>query len=177
MGLNAAAIAILVDRGLSAADILAVAQALEIRNDPTATERKRRQREKEAAEDQEASLRDMSQRDVTRDTPSLDKSAPQTPQKIKPIPSPPFSPPASRRGTRLADDFEPPEDWIAWAMQRRGWSRAAAVEECENFARYWQSKAGREAVKLDWTKTWQNWVVNSRRSNRAEAYDPDRITV
>lgn len=69
----------------------------------------------------------------------------------------------SGKGTRLADDFEPPADWIDWAVKKRGWSRAEATEECECFARYWQAKPGREACKLDWPKTWQNWVANSRR--------------
>jgi len=48
-------------------------------------------------------------------------------------------------------------------MKKRGWSREEAVDECECFIRYWQAKPGREACKLDWPKTWQNWVVNSRR--------------
>jgi hypothetical protein len=96
--------------------------------------------------------------------PSPNKVSPQTPLQTNPIPSPPYIPPASqKRGTRLAEDFEPPEDWIAWAMKRRGWSKQGATDECECFIRYWQAKPGREAMKLDWPKTWQNWVVNSRR--------------
>jgi hypothetical protein len=101
-------------------------------------------------------------------TPSLDKTAPQTPQKTKPNPSPPYNPPASqKRGTRLADNFEPPEDWVLWAMKKRGWNRDEAIDEAECFIRYWQAKPGREACKLDWPKTWQNWVVNSRRQHIA----------
>jgi hypothetical protein len=97
-------------------------------------------------------------------TPSLDTTDPQTPKKTKPNPSPPYSPPASlKRGNRLPDDFEVPEDWIAWAMKKRGWNREEAIDEGECFVRYWQAKPGREACKLDWPKTWQNWVVNSRR--------------
>jgi hypothetical protein len=102
----------------------------------------------------------------TNVTPSLDKTAPQTPQKTKPNPSPPYNPPASqKRGTRLADNFEPPEDWVLWAMKKRGWNRDEAIDEAECFIRYWQAKPGREACKLDWSKTWQNWVVNSRRQH------------
>ena len=71
----------------------------------------------------------------------------------------------TNRGTRLPSDFQPPEDWIDWAMAKRGWSRAEAIDEAECFARYWQAKPGREACKLDWPKTWQNWVVNSRRGS------------
>lgn len=74
---------------------------------------------------------------------------------------------SSKRGTRLADDFEPPEDWIEWAMRKRGWSRTEATDEAECFTRHWQAKPGRDACKLDWPKTWQNWVVNSRRQTPA----------
>lgn len=103
-------------------------------------------------------------------TPALDKVSPQTPNQTKPTPTPPYNPPASpKRGTRLANDFEPPEDWISWAMKKRGWSREEAIDECDCFIRYWQAKPGREACKLDWPKTWQNWTVNSRRQPRQTA--------
>lgn len=61
--MNAAAIAILVEKGLDAASILEVALALEQRRDPTAAERQRRCRDRK---------RDKSQRDVTRDTPPIE---------------------------------------------------------------------------------------------------------
>lgn len=77
--------------------------------------------------------------------------------------------PKSKRGTRLAEDFDPPADWIDWAVKKRGWSKAEAIDEAECFARYWQAKPGREACKLDWPKTWQNWVTNSRRKPDATA--------
>jgi hypothetical protein len=54
-------------------------------------------------------------------------------------------------------------------MKKRGWSRDDAVDECECFIRYWQAKPGREACKLDWPKTWQNWAVNSRRQPNQHA--------
>jgi hypothetical protein len=96
--------------------------------------------------------------------PSPDKVSPQTPLQNNPNPSPPYNPPASqRRGTRLPDNFEMPDEWIVWAAGKRGWSRADAREEGECFVRFWQAKPGREACKLDWLKTWQNWVTNSRR--------------
>jgi hypothetical protein len=59
MGLTAAAIQTMADKGLSAQDIADIARANEKRADPTATERKRRQRAKAA-----------SRRDVTRDPPN-----------------------------------------------------------------------------------------------------------
>jgi hypothetical protein len=82
-----------------------------------------------------------------------------------------------KRGTRLAEDFEAPDDWIAWAVERRGWSKSDARDEAECFARYWQAKPGREACKLDWPKTWQNWVANSRRKpGAASSTDPPKFS-
>jgi hypothetical protein len=135
-----------------------------------------KQLEDKRAKDAERQRRHRMSQDVTRChsdiadvtgssvTPALDKEIPQTPKETKPTPTPPYSPPTSpKRGVRLADNFEPPEDWIAWAMKKRGWGRDEAIDECECFIRYWQAKPGREACKLDWPKTWQNWAVNSRR--------------
>jgi hypothetical protein len=65
MSFNAAALQMMLDKGLSLSDVVEIATANEQRSDPTAAERKRRQRAKEKAE------RDMSHRDVTRDTVSL----------------------------------------------------------------------------------------------------------
>jgi hypothetical protein len=67
------------------------------------------------------------------------------------------------RAHRLGDDWTPPDDWIEWASETRRWEPSAAREEAEIFACYWQAKAGKDACKLDWRKTWQNWVRNSRR--------------
>lgn len=61
MSLNAATIEFLLSKGLSGQDLLEVARRSEMRSDTTATQRKRRQRERE-----------MSQRDVTRDKGSDD---------------------------------------------------------------------------------------------------------
>lgn len=75
----------------------------------------------------------------------------------------PAKPKSAKRGSRLAEGFQAPDDWIEWAMVKRGWSRADAADEAECFTRYWHAKPGREACKLDWPGTWKNWVVNSRR--------------
>lgn len=69
------------------------------------------------------------------------------------------------RGTRLPDDFTVPDEWLSWAIEQRRWDPAATREEAENFCNFWQAKTGQAATKLDWRKTWQNWVRNSRRPN------------
>ena len=67
------------------------------------------------------------------------------------------------RAHRLGDDWTAPDDWIKWASEVRKWEPAIAREEAEIFANYWQARGGQDACKLDWRKTWQNWVRNSRR--------------
>lgn len=67
------------------------------------------------------------------------------------------------RGTRLPADWQIPADWIDFACQLRRWEPSDVMAEAASFADYWHSRAGQAAVKMDWKKTWQNWVRNSRR--------------
>lgn len=69
---------------------------------------------------------------------------------------------STRRASRLPDDWKCPQDWLDWAIKERRWKPLVAITEAENFANYWQSKSGKDATKLNWQKTWQNWVRNSR---------------
>lgn len=70
---------------------------------------------------------------------------------------------ASTRGQRLPNDWQAPDEWINWAVNTRHWRPDDAREEAELFANYWQARSGSGAAKLDWKKTWMNWVRNSRR--------------
>lgn len=71
----------------------------------------------------------------------------------------------STRGHRLALDFSMPQDWIDWAIAKKHWHPDDVAEEAENFVNFWHAKPGSDACKLDWKKTWQVWVNNSRRQN------------
>lgn len=70
--------------------------------------------------------------------------------------------PKAKRGSRLADDWELPEDWRQWALVN---CPAASLEmvnrEALKFANHWQSKPGASACKLDWRKTFQNWCLTA----------------
>lgn len=77
MSLNADALAYLAAKGLSMEEVIEFARLQERRVDPTATERKRRQR-----------ARDMSHRDVTRDIPPNKETPPIPPKEINPPISP-----------------------------------------------------------------------------------------
>ncbi len=122
------------------------------------------------AKDAARQRRHRESRDVTvTNSDSTDLPSPQSPpNKVSPDPfkiTPPIPPKPSSRGSRLPSDFSVPGDWIEWAIAKRCWSRPDAQDEGEIFVRYWQAKPGKDAVKLDWFKTWQNWVGNSRRQS------------
>jgi outer membrane protease len=70
--------------------------------------------------------------------------------------------PAPKRGTRLDEDWRPSEETRDWTLERL--SSQDAATELEKFRNHWISKTGRDATKLDWDRTWRNWVLNSRAS-------------
>lgn len=72
---------------------------------------------------------------------------------------------AQSRGTRLPDDFDMPQEWKGWA-RLRGILPTLIDEEAESFTRYWQAEAGAKARKVNWEKTWQNWIVRAARQGR-----------
>lgn len=90
------------------------------------------------------------------------KENPPHPLKKNTTPLSPYGDSPLGKPVRLPDDFAMPSEWIDWAMEKRGWTRAETIEEAECFTRYWQAK-GRDAAKRSWKKTWQNWAVSSRR--------------
>ena len=42
--------------------------------------------------------------------------------------------------------------------QQPTWTADHCRSVAANFADFWQSKAGKDATKLDWEKTWHTWV-------------------
>ena len=70
---------------------------------------------------------------------------------------------ARARGTRLASDWLPPEEFVAWALHEQPtWTPQHVQRVGEMFRDYWTSKPGREGLKLDWLATWRNWVRRER---------------
>jgi hypothetical protein len=78
------------------------------------------------------------------------------------------------RGSRLANDWVLPNDWEYWANKERPDLNAAQI--ADQFKDFWCSKAGKDAVKLDWLATWRNWVRNQKTSKPNPA-DIVRLTV
>lgn len=83
-------------------------------------------------------------------------------------PAPPDPPPkadkgkpskSDKRGSRLAQDWEPSDADRAYA-QERGFDPGQIDDLAEGFRDYWLSKPGKGGVKLDWSRTWHTWVRN-----------------
>lgn len=72
----------------------------------------------------------------------------------------PADAPKVKRGTRLPEDWFLPKAWGEWATENFHVSADQVRSEAERFKNYWLAKAGREAIKLDWSRTWQNWCAN-----------------
>lgn len=64
-----------------------------------------------------------------------------------------------KRGTRIPDDFAVSPEMVSWARDRV--PHVDGRLETEKFINYWSSKSGRNATKLDWVKTWQNWMLTA----------------
>lgn len=67
--------------------------------------------------------------------------------------------PALKRGTRISDDFQVTEAMVLWAREHA--PNVDGRRETEKFINYWSSKAGKDATKLDWVKTWRNWMFTA----------------
>jgi hypothetical protein len=67
---------------------------------------------------------------------------------------------ASPTGSRLPDDWRPTAEQLAWARAER--QDINPEREADNFRDYWHAKPGKDGRKLDWGKTWCNWIRNSR---------------
>lgn len=83
---------------------------------------------------------------------------------------------ARKRGTRLPDGWIPDPD-VRAEMQSRYPEVNFRVAH-EKFVDYWQSKAGAGATKLDWNKTWRNWIRSeAERSPNGRPVPPPRPVV
>jgi hypothetical protein len=68
---------------------------------------------------------------------------------------------ASKRGTRIPDDFAVTQAMVVWA--RRECPDVDGRYATAQFIDYWAAKAGKDAVKLDWPRTWQTWMRREQR--------------
>jgi hypothetical protein len=59
------------------------------------------------------------------------------------------------RGTRIPDDFAPSPALIQYARDQ---GVVDTVRMLDDFCDFWRSKAGKDAVKMDWAATWRLWA-------------------
>lgn len=95
---------------------------------------------------------DMASQEATP-TPQPEKIIPPTPE-----PSLPEEPPKLKKGTRLPDDWVLSDSNYQYAASK-GLDNQTIQDESEKFSNYWTSKTGVGATKLNWDKTWQNWIL------------------
>lgn len=81
---------------------------------------------------------------------------------------------ATPRGTRLPEPFHLTTDMRAWAAEKR--PCVDPVLETEKFVNYWRAKSGRDATKLDWRATWNNWILNAKESNGTPKFNNGKPT-
>ena len=61
---------------------------------------------------------------------------------------------------RLPVDWEPSDQLLAFMKKERPDLNPSHV--ILRFTNYWQAKSGKDATKLDWDKTFQNWVLQEK---------------
>lgn len=65
-----------------------------------------------------------------------------------------------KKGTRIPEDWKPSGKEILYA-QDKGLSQQEIRIEAEKFYNYWISAPGQRGIKLDWSATWRNWILNN----------------
>lgn len=147
-----------------------------------AAERQRRARERRAAEQHKRdghavtstvtdtdSCHAVTHGEVTEDVTHTVTDPSQCPDPTRPDPKKRTTPTAPReRGTRIPEDFTPTPEMVAWARQEcpdvdGRWATAKFID-------HWASKPGKDGLKIDWAKTWRNWMRTEQ--ERAHARRP-----
>src|ERR1700759_1730183 len=63
------------------------------------------------------------------------------------------------KGQRLPPDWSPDQNQRIWAAGRR--PDLDIDEQIELFVNFWVAKTGQDATKLDWSRTFRNWIIRS----------------
>lgn len=66
-----------------------------------------------------------------------------------------------RQGRRLPEGWSPPPH--VWDDVSQKCPNVNLEDEHENFMDYWLSKTGKDATKLDWSRTWRSWMRRSEK--------------
>ena len=74
-----------------------------------------------------------------------------------------------KRGTRLSEDWQPDEKLIQFAKTKR--PDLNLNDTVRMFKNYWVAKT-KDATKLDWNLTFENWVMNQKASYTKQTAQP-----
>jgi hypothetical protein len=66
----------------------------------------------------------------------------------------------AKKGSRIPDEFLLTAEMRTWAAEKK--PGVDLVLETEKFCNYWRAKSGKDATKLDWRLTWNNWILNAK---------------
>lgn len=64
------------------------------------------------------------------------------------------------RGTRIQEPFNVTPEMVQWARDRC--PLVDGQRSTERFTNYFAAKSGREAIKIDWVRTWKNWLLKDQ---------------
>lgn len=68
---------------------------------------------------------------------------------------------ADKKGARLAKDWVLPMPWGQWSLDKYPHLTVEIIrDEGIKFGNHWRAKSGKDATKLDWYGTWQNWCMS-----------------
>lgn len=80
-----------------------------------------------------------------------------------------------KRGTRIPDDFAVDPEMVTWAREHA--SGVDIGRELVKFRNHWLAKSGKDATKLDWKRTWQNWMLTAAERQPARASPGSALAV
>lgn len=66
-----------------------------------------------------------------------------------------------KKASRLPDHWKPSDKLIEWVIEKQKEKKITLdiPDVTFEFCNYWHSKAGANATKIDWDKTFQNWII------------------
>ena len=82
---------------------------------------------------------------------------------------------ARSQGSRLPQGWEPDSELLDWAKEKR--PDLNLPDTVLRFSNHWHSKPGKDGRKLDWRRTFQNWVLAERVQPGAKAHDYSGVRV
>lgn len=175
MPVSATTLRMLLDAGIEGDDLVAVVASIDAdaaSARPAADDQAERRRAADRLRKQQKRAVCGNSAETSADTAeAFDKEAPHTPQEITTPPPPTGVAPKSKRGTRLAPDWAPTFDPVAFAAPL-GLTAAEVAHELAQFRDHFLAATGAVASKLDWDATLRKWLrrAGNDKRNRALRY-------